>query len=85
MAAYPFVVAPPHATLSPSSLAFGNQVINTTSASQAVTLTNNSIRPLTISDIAASGDYSASTCGTTLAAGASCTIAGCLHPHQHGA
>jgi len=73
--AYLFLVSPPKATLSPSSLAFGNQAINTTSVSQSVTLTNDSGAPLAIASIAASGDYSASwTCGATLAAGASCTI-----------
>ena len=84
IAAYLFVVFAPSAALSPGSLPFGNQLINTTSASQPVTLTNNSVGPLTISDVAASGDYSASTCGTTLAAGASCTIDVAFTPTRIG-
>ena len=75
IAAYVFLVSPPSASLSPGSLSFGNQVMNTTSVAQAVTLTNNSGGPLTIAGIAASGDYSAfDNCPATLPAGQSCTI-----------
>jgi YD repeat-containing protein len=65
----------PSAGLTPTSLSFANQIVNTTSASQAVTLKNNQTTSLTISSIAASGDYAqTNNCGTSLAAGASCTI-----------
>jgi YVTN family beta-propeller protein len=74
IAAYLFVVAPNRAVLYPPNLAFGNQVIYTTSASQSITLINGSISPLTISDIKARGDYSATSCGTMLAGDESCTI-----------
>src|SRR5205085_481666 len=62
-------------TLSPSSLNFGNQTVGTTSASQAVTLTNNQSVSLSITSITTSGDYAqTNTCGTSLAANSSCTI-----------
>jgi YVTN family beta-propeller protein len=75
IAAYPVLVSPPSATLSAGALAFGNQIIDTTSVSLDVTLTNNGGGPLTITSIAASGDYLAlDNCPATLAAGASCII-----------
>src|SRR4029077_19342970 len=73
--AYLFVVSPPNATLSPNPLGFGNQGIDTTSGSKAVTLTNNFSGPLAIASIAARGDYNATwPCLSALAPGASCTI-----------
>ena len=63
------------ATLTPASLAFGNQVVGISSASKAATLKNNQTSALTISSITTSGDYGqTNACGTSLAAGASCTI-----------
>jgi hypothetical protein len=68
----------PTATVNPSSLTFASQVVNTTSAAQAVTITNSGGVALVISGISASGDYSqTNTCGTlpaTLATGASCSV-----------
>ena len=69
----------PVASVSPTSLPFGNQALNTTSAPQVVTLTNTGAATLTISSIALSGsnpgDFSASNnCGTSLAPGANCSI-----------
>jgi len=68
------------ATLSPSSLTFAAQKVGTTSAAKNVTLTNNLTMALTIYSItvggADPGDFavSSTTCGTTLAAKAHCTI-----------
>lgn len=66
----------PAVTLSPTSLAFGNQTTGTTSAARTITLTNSGSAALGISSIAASGaGFAASpSCPTTLAANASCTI-----------
>jgi YD repeat-containing protein len=62
-------------TLSPTSLSFGNQVIATTSTAKAITLTNGQSVALSISSIAVSGDYAqANNCGSSLGAGATCTI-----------
>jgi YVTN family beta-propeller protein len=71
---YAFVVAPPNAGLSPTSLDFGQQAVNTNSPAQTVTLTNSN-SPLDISGIAVSGHFLESdNCPAQLAAGASCTI-----------
>jgi hypothetical protein len=65
----------PVVSLSSSSLTFGNQPINTTSAAQNVTLSNTGAGPLSITSIVPSGDYAdTTTCATTLAAGSNCTI-----------
>lgn len=65
----------PIATLSPANLAFGGQVIGTTSPAQSATLSNTGTAPLTISGITSSGDFAeTNNCSTTLAAGASCAI-----------
>lgn len=67
--------AAPVVSLSPSSLTFASQAINSSSAAQAVTLSNTGGGTLTISGIAAAGDYSqTNNCGTSLAASGSCTI-----------
>jgi subtilisin family serine protease len=61
--------------LSASSLDFGSQPVGVTSVAQTITLTNTGGTVLTIADIVASGDFGVeTTCGATLAAGASCTI-----------
>ncbi len=66
--------------LSPATVAFGNQAINTTSPAKTVTLTNNSAATLNAIAISIGGTsaslfaQSATTCGATLAVGASCTI-----------
>ena len=55
----------PGVGLAPTTLAFGNQFINTTSAAQTVTLTNTGNAALTISSIAASGDFAETSTGAT--------------------
>jgi hypothetical protein len=78
----------PAVTLAPTSLTFGSQLLNTTSAAQPVTLTNTGTGPLTISSIAASGDFAqTNTCGTLpamLAANANCTISVTFTPTATG-
>ena len=65
----------PVVSLSPSTLSFAAQPANTTSAPQTVTLTNTGTAALSITSIAVTGDYSqTNSCGTSLAAAASCTI-----------
>ncbi len=72
----------PAVSLSPTSLSFGDQQVNTTSAASTVTLTNSGNAALIINSIGLSGpnrgDFAQSnTCpssSSTLAAGASCTI-----------
>ncbi len=66
----------PVVKLSPTSLSFSNQVINTTSAAKTVTLTNTGTAALNISSIAASANFaiSTNTCGATLAVGKKCKV-----------
>jgi hypothetical protein len=63
----------------PTSLTFSAQTVGTTSPAQTVTLTNHENTALTLTGLAASGDYSAlpggaTPCGGSVAAGASCTF-----------
>ena len=65
------------ATLSvaPAALTFPSQALNTTSSAQAVTVSNTGTAAASLSAIATSGDFSqTNTCGTSIAAGASCTV-----------
>jgi P pilus assembly chaperone PapD len=85
----------PAVGLTPTSLTFGSQLLNTTSAAQTVTLTNTGTAPLTIISITASGDFTETSTGasacpitppaTPLAAGANCTISVTFTPTATGA
>jgi hypothetical protein len=77
----------PAVTLSPTSLAFGNQVVGGTKAAKTITMTNSGGAVLNISSIVASGDFavSSTTCGSTLAAGTHCAIKVTFTPTQLGA
>jgi hypothetical protein len=77
------------ASLSTSSLTFGSAPVAVTSSSQAVTLRNTGTTALSITSIAFTGanatDFSqANTCGASLAAGGSCTIAVLFTPSANG-
>ena len=86
------VAAAPAVSLSPTSLAFGQQPVGTSSASQNVTLTNTGTAALTISSIGLtgtnSGDYAqTNTCPispATLGVGANCTISVTFSPTAAG-
>ncbi len=69
----------PNVSLSPSSVAFANQTLNTASSSRVVTITNTGNATLNVSKIALTGAGANSyrettTCGSTLNAGANCTV-----------
>jgi len=74
----------PTLTVSPLTLTFGPQLVGTPTAAQMVTLTNNNITAVAFTSLAISGGSPAAantdfispsnTCGTSIAAGASCTI-----------
>jgi YVTN family beta-propeller protein len=71
----PVTILGPIASLSPTSLSFGNQNVGSTSAPQMVTLSNTGNAPLTVSNIATSGDFAQSNnCGSSLTAGSNCII-----------
>lgn len=69
------VSAEAQVSVSPTSLGFGNQVVNTTSAALPVTVTNNQATGLTLTPPTLSGVFALAggTCGTTLAPGGSCS------------
>ena len=80
---------PSSVTLSNTSLSFGNQTTGTTSNAQTTTLTNNGSAALSISSIAVtgtdSGDFAeTNTCGSSVAAGANCTISVTFTPTVAG-
>jgi VCBS repeat protein/centrosomal CEP192-like protein/ASPM-SPD-2-Hydin domain-containing protein len=78
---------PPPVSVSPKSLTFVNQLVGTSSATQAITVTNNGATATTIT-IAASGDFAqTNTCPVspaTLAAAANCTINVAFKPKATG-
>jgi hypothetical protein len=75
----------PSAALSPTSLTFASQTVGTTSAAQAITLSNGGTAALSITSIAATGDYvQTNNCGTSVAAGASCSISVTFTPTTTG-
>jgi FG-GAP-like repeat/Abnormal spindle-like microcephaly-assoc'd, ASPM-SPD-2-Hydin len=76
----------PAVSLSPSSLSFPSQLVGTSSHPQIVTLTNSGNNALTISSVAASlADFSVvNGCGSSVAAGASCSIGVSFDPTQSG-
>jgi hypothetical protein len=71
----------PMVVLSTSSLSFSIQLVGMISAGKIVTLTNVGNAVLNITSIASSGDFAqVNTCGSTVAAGANCTITVTFNP-----
>jgi len=75
--------------LSPMSLNFGNQTVGTKSPARKITVTNKGGTAMSITGIALAGinagDFSlVKTCGTSLAAGASCSIGVSFKPSATG-
>ncbi|HEV2177808.1 MAG TPA: choice-of-anchor D domain-containing protein [Terriglobia bacterium] len=73
----------------PLSLSFGNHAVGTSSAPQTTTLSNSGTTPLSITAVNITGtdasDFSeTNTCGTSLAAGVSCTISVTFTPTAAG-
>jgi hypothetical protein len=76
-------------TLSPTSMAFGNQLTNIASAPKSVTLTNTGTVALPIASITLSNPSpqpfsQTNTCGTSVAVGATCTINVVFNPTSAG-
>ena len=75
----------PQASVSTASLGFASQPIGTTSAVQLVTLTNAGAVPLSVTAIAATGDFAeTNTCGSVLSAGTNCAISVTFTPTLTG-
>jgi hypothetical protein len=75
--------------LSPSAIAFGTQVVGTTSGPQSTTLTNTGAAPLSVTALAASGDFALSSpdCATlpvTLQPNGVCTLVVTFGPTAAG-
>jgi hypothetical protein len=76
--------------LSATSLAFGSEKVDATSASKSVTVTNSGTATLMLTSVTVSGgqadDFILTTsCGSSLAAGASCTLSVKFKPVSTGA
>jgi Abnormal spindle-like microcephaly-assoc'd, ASPM-SPD-2-Hydin/Glycosyl hydrolases family 39 len=77
-------------SISPTSFSFGSVNVGSTSGSQTATLKNGSSASITINSIATTGtnhgDFliASKTCGSSLAAGASCTISVTFKPAASG-
>ncbi len=76
-------------TVSPVSLAFGNELTNVPSAPKSITVTNTGVVALPVTSIglstAGSQPFSqTNTCGTSVAVGASCTIGVVFNPASTG-
>ncbi len=73
------------ASVSPTSLSFSNQALNSVSAAQQVTLTNVGDFAINLSSIAATGDFSqTNNCGTSIAPAASCAVSVVFSPTVAG-
>ncbi len=76
---------PPTDSLTPASLNFPPQTVNTTSAVQQVTLTNNGDTALTPIQVSISGDFAVNNlCGASLAPHATCAMAVTFSPKSAG-
>jgi glucose/arabinose dehydrogenase/PKD repeat protein len=76
----------PALTVSPSSVAFGSRAVGTGGPAVPVTVTNTGTAAAGITGVTAGGDFAqTNTCGTSLAAGASCTVSVTFTPAAAGA
>jgi hypothetical protein len=77
----------PSASLSasPTALTFGSTTVGATSAAQAITVQNTGTAAASVSSVAATGDFlQSNTCGSSIAAGASCTVSVSFRPTASG-
>jgi Transmembrane protein 131-like N-terminal len=79
-------VVQPVISLSPAALTFGTQAVGTVSAPQTITVTNTGTVPLSVSQVAATGDFSETdTCTTgSVAPSATCAIQASFLPTATG-
>ena len=86
---WPAPVYPPYpnsgVSVSPSALNFGSVATGSKSSAQTVTVSNPTGSAASVSSIAATGDFSqTSTCGSSIAAGGSCTVSVTFAPTATG-
>jgi hypothetical protein len=73
-------------TASPSSVSFGSQAVGSTSSAQSVAVSNPGSTAVSMSSIGLTGPFAESNnCGTSLAAGGSCTVSVAFSPSASGA
>jgi hypothetical protein len=76
----------PALTASPASLSFGNQAVGSASAAQTVTVSNTGSATASLSSVSAAAPFAeTSTCGSSIAAGASCAVSVTFKPTAAGA
>jgi hypothetical protein len=78
----------PTATLSssPTSVAFGSEAVGSTTAAQSVTVTDTGTAAASVSAVSAAAPFAeTNTCGSSIAAGASCTVSVTFKPTASGA
>jgi hypothetical protein len=77
--------AAPSIAIAPSTVSFGAQTVQTTSAPQTVTVTNSGTPALAIAGISITGDFAqTNTCPSSLASGGGCAIALTFTPAAAG-
>jgi parallel beta-helix repeat protein len=87
---WPAPVYPPYpnssgVTVAPTALNFGSVATGSTSSAQTVTVSNSTSSAASVSSIAAGGDFAqTNTCGSSIAAGASCTVSVTFTPTATG-
>ena len=76
---------PPTLSLSTADLSFADQLMDTTSSAQNVTLTNTGNAVINVSSIFATGDFAVTNdCGASVAVGASCVLSVTFTPTDIG-
>jgi len=76
----------PTLTASPASLSFGNQAVGSASTAQTITVTNTGTATASLSSISAGAPFAeTNTCGSSLAASASCAVSVTFTPTAGGA
>jgi hypothetical protein len=82
---FPDPVQPGALSASPSSLSFGDVTAGSTSGAQTVTVSNPGSTAASVSSVSTSGPFTqTNTCGTSIAAGGSCTVSVKFAPASGG-
>ena len=85
LTAFPNPAQPGSLTASPASLSFGDLASGSTSAAQTVTVSNPGSSAASVSSVSVSGPFSqTNTCGSSIAAGGSCTVSVKFAPTSGG-
>jgi hypothetical protein len=85
LTAFPNPAQPGSLAASPSSLSFGDVASGSTSAAQSVTVSNPGSSAASVSSVSVSGPFSqTNTCGSSIAAGGTCTVSVKFAPTSGG-